>query len=143
MKFSEYTIGQQFTCPPVSVTLQEIKDYALKYDPLPIHLDDEFVKTTRFKKIFASGFQTLNVTWASWVKMGYWNEDVIAGMTIEQLQWLLPVYPDDQLTPIVTIEDLIPTSSDKQGIVVINMRAHNQDNKDVIDVTFKALVSKK
>lgn len=142
MKYNGYQIGQSFTCPPISLTLEEIMDFAQKYDPLPIHLDEDFVKTTQFKEIFASGFHTLVATWSQWVKMEYWNEDVVAGISIDELLWKKPVYPQDELTPVITIVDKIETSSPKQGILVVNMKANNQNNDLVIDMTCKAMIKK-
>lgn len=143
MYYNDYQIGQEFVCPSTSLTLEEIKEFANKWDPLPIHLDDEFVKTTQFKEIFASGFHTLVATWSEWVKMKYWNEQVIAGVSIDELLWKKPVYPLDVLTPVVKVVDKIDTSSQKQGLLVLQMNATNQNDDLVITMTCKAMIEKR
>lgn len=143
MYYEEYEVGQTFTMEPISLTLEEIQDFARDYDPLPIHVDDDYANSASFGGVIASGFHTLVATWGQWIKTGVSGKEVIAGIGIDELLWKKPVYPGDVLTGIQKITDIIPTSSPKQGVVETFFTVVNQKDEVVMTVTGKELIKKR
>ncbi|WP_286886257.1 MaoC/PaaZ C-terminal domain-containing protein [Aneurinibacillus sp. UBA3580] len=70
MYFEEFYTGQRFTLEPITITAEEIDEFARKYDPQPIHIDREFAEQGPFGGIIASGFHTAGVVWRQWIESG-------------------------------------------------------------------------
>ena len=55
MFLEDCKIGQKYEVPSILITKEDIIDFAKRYDNIPLHTDEEYAQTTRFKKIIASG----------------------------------------------------------------------------------------
>lgn len=142
--YDDYYTGMKFEVPPVTFTEEEIIEFAKEFDPLPIHIDKDYAANhSRFKDLIASGYHTLIKVWGAWVKMGYESDKTIAGVGMDEVLWLSPVYPGDILTSVVEIVNLIPTSRDTQGIVEVRLVSKNQRGQEVITMRVKGLVKKR
>ncbi|MDX1594933.1 MAG: MaoC/PaaZ C-terminal domain-containing protein, partial [Gammaproteobacteria bacterium] len=51
----DFTVGERFDCPGVTITESAIVDFALKYDPQPFHLDAEAAAESLYGGLIASG----------------------------------------------------------------------------------------
>jgi acyl dehydratase len=120
--------------------LDEIKEFADKYDPLPIHLDSKYASDSIYNGIIASGFHTLCTVWGQFVKMNRTGTEVVGGLGVDNLRWSSPVYPGDVLSSEVEVIDLITSSKGGRGIVVTRTTAFNQDKKIVMVLDCKALI---
>ena len=69
MYLEEYTIGMEWKTEPVTISREELLDFTMKYDPHPIHFDDEYAKNTRFKEIIAPGVLTYMAVWGPFMKL--------------------------------------------------------------------------
>ncbi len=80
------------------VTRAEVIEFAAKYDPQPFHLSDEAAAATHFGRLAASGWHTCAMTMAMVVANMKAKRHVGYGAPgIEDLRWLIPVYPGDTL----------------------------------------------
>lgn len=81
------------------VTREEVIEFATKYDPQPFHLDDEAAKDTFFGRLSASGWHTGAMVMRLMVDT--WKDtEPTAGLGspgIDELRWVKPVYPGDEL----------------------------------------------
>lgn len=140
MKFDELAIGDTFQTEPYTVTKEEIIEFAEKYDPQHMHLDEEKAKTGPFGGLIASGLHSLAGVWSKWVALDVVGEDAIGGAGIERLNWLLPVKPDDQLIGEFQISQKRKLSDGVRGLITINAKVHNQNGKEVMEFTLKAII---
>ncbi len=140
MYFEDFKIGQIFHLDPITLPLEEIKEFAEKYDPLPIHLDINYAQESRFKGIIASGSHTLCAIMGQWVRLQKTGAEVIAGVGIDYLKWTAPVYPNDCLTGEVSVVNLIPSKKGEHGVLVIKVTAYNQNYKMVLDMQVMSLM---
>lgn len=140
MYLEDFRIGEKFILEPITITLEDIYEFANKYDPLPIHLDKSFAEKGRFKGIIASGFHTLCAVWGQWVKLNKTGEETIAGIGIDYLNWTEPVRPNDTLTGEIEVVDLIPSSKKGKGVLVVRLVAYNQNSKAVLKAQVKSLM---
>lgn len=131
MYYEDFHIGQKWSVDSFAITEEQIFDFASKYDPLPIHLDAEYAKTTRFGGIISSGVMTFMLFWTEFLKQhDPLGEELVAGMN-NHMQWLAPVRAGDQLNGEVTVVNLTRKNA-KGGIVVIELKAYNQDGTHVM-----------
>ena len=57
--FEEFSTGDRYETPGITLTASDIIDFAMRYDPQPIHMDVPAAEAGPYKGLIASGFQTL------------------------------------------------------------------------------------
>lgn len=80
-----------------TVTAEEIKEFAGKYDPQPFHLDEEAGKQSLFGGLCASGWHTCALVMRLTVDNMLRHASSLGSPGLESLKWLKPVYPGDVL----------------------------------------------
>lgn len=82
------------------VRRDEVIDFAGKYDPQPFHLDDAAAEATHFGRLSASGWHTGAMAMRLMVEMFREGEPTasLGSPGIDELKWVKPVYPGDELT---------------------------------------------
>jgi acyl dehydratase len=81
-----------------SVTAEEIKEFAGKYDPQPFHLDEDAARHSIFGGLVASGWQTAALCMRLTVDNMLAHSTSQGSPGLENLKWLKPVYPGDLLS---------------------------------------------
>ena len=79
MYLDELYTGMEMELPEVVIDRERMMDFARLYDPLPLHLDEDYAKTTRFGGLIAPGVMTFMSVWAEFVKQGLFGDQLIAG----------------------------------------------------------------
>lgn len=141
MKYLEdISVGDEADYGSYEVTREEVLEFARKYDPQPFHLSDEAAAKTHFGRIAASGWHTCAMTMAMLVR--YLQQDPQAGLGspgVDELRWLIPVYPGDTLYASGTILEVTPSRSKPHlGSVRTETTVKNQHDKVVM--RFKSIV---
>lgn len=138
MYFEEIKLGQRFEVGPVAIQMDDITAFAQKYDPLPLHLDEQFAQTTRYKTRIAPGVMSFMAVWAEFARMNIWGRHLIAGRDT-YIKWFAPVFAGDELCGTVTITNL-KRSKPEHGSVEQTVDIVNQHGKLVIrNVTWSAV----
>jgi acyl dehydratase len=82
----------------VTVSAEEIKEFASQFDPQPFHVDELAGRHSIFGNLCASGWHTCALAMKLTVE-NFLNESSSMGSPgLENLRWLKPVYPGDTLT---------------------------------------------
>ena len=55
MYFDELKVGMKVEISPTIIEKEKMMDFARIYDPLPLHLDEEYAKKTPFGALIAPG----------------------------------------------------------------------------------------
>lgn len=82
----------------VSPTEEEIKEFASRFDPQPFHLDEEAARHSVFGRLCASGWHTCALAMRLTVDNLLRESSSLGSPGLENVRWLKPVYPDDQLS---------------------------------------------
>ena len=94
------------------ISRREIMTYADTYDPQPIHIDENYARMGPFGGVIASGFQTISLAFRLFVETGYFEDGVsMGGPGMDEVRWLLPVYPEDVLTNHIRVLETRPSKS--------------------------------
>ena len=101
--FEDYQKDTVIEMGPVYVEEDELIEFALRYDPQPMHIDPEAAKTGPYKGLIASGWQTCALVMRELVKNYFSPSSSLGSPGIDELQWLRPVLPGDRLTVRATI----------------------------------------
>lgn len=143
MYLEYYKIGKKYYIGEAIVIEDEMIEFAKKYDRRPFHIDAEEAKKTRFENIFASGFFTLCFSWGQWANSNTDTEGIVAGIGIDNILWLKPVFAGDKLKSILTIKDIVPSKEKNVGTIYAHYETTNQKNDVVLSMDVKYLVKKK
>jgi acyl dehydratase len=118
-----------------SVTVEEIKEFAAKYDPQPFHLDEEKAKESLFGGLVASGWQTACLAMRLTVDNMMRDSSSQGSPGLESLKWLKPVHPGDRLSLRHTILEARPLKSRPDtGLVRSRWEMFNQDGDKVLEM---------
>lgn len=118
-----------------SVTAEEIKEFAGRYDPQPFHLDEEAGRQSLFGGLCASGWQTCALAMRLTVDNMLRNSTSLGSPGLESLRWLKPVYPDDRLSLRHTIlESRALRKRPDTGLVRSRWELFNQDGAKVLEM---------
>lgn len=126
MYFEEFTLGESFSVKPVTISAEKIRSFAEEYDPLPLHLDEEYAKTTIFKHIISPGVMSFMTVWVEFIRMNILGDEMVAGKSTK-IEWFGPVYAGDTLKTDAVITNLVKKRSGR-GIVETTMNIYNQND---------------
>lgn len=92
------TPGYKIRTDKYPVTLEEVLEFAGKYDPQPFHLSEEAAAAHPFfERLSASGWHTgamvMRLTVDLWARVG----GPLGAAGIDEIRWVRPVYPGDTL----------------------------------------------
>jgi acyl dehydratase len=118
-----------------SVTAEEIKEFAGRYDPHPFHLDEEAGRRSLFGGLCASGWHTCALAMRLTVDNLLRDSSSLGSPGLESLKWLKPVYPGDRLSLRHTItESRALSKRPETGLVRSRWELFNQDGDKVMEM---------
>lgn len=134
--FEDYVPDAVHDLGSVVVDEQEVIAFARQFDPQPFHLDKERAEKSPFGGLIASGWHTACMAMRL-ICDHYLSEVSSEGSPgIDELRWLRPVRPGDQLSVRVTILDARRSRSrPERGIVRSQIETLNQDGEIVMHLT--------
>jgi acyl dehydratase len=139
--FEDFAVGQTFGSGHISVSEQEIKEFAARYDPQPFHLSDEAARKTILGGLAASGWHTAAMTMRLLVDGEMKPAGGIIGGGGEEILWKQPVRPGDELhlqSEILAVR--LSKSRPGFGIVKVRTTTYNQANQPVQIFTANLMV---
>lgn len=93
----------------------------------------------RFNGIIASGIQTLAVSFKLWVETGSYGDEVIAGTAMNNIKFIKPVYPGDELYTIVEVIG-VKEMRNGTGLVTVLLSTFNHTEEQVFEGDLSVLV---
>ena len=93
-------------------TLDEILEFAGRFDPQPFHVDPDAAAESQFGGLIASGWHTGSVYMGLYARHFLKYTDSIGSPGVENLRWLAPVRPGDVLRGTVELVRTQPSGSD-------------------------------
>ncbi|MBU8607104.1 MaoC family dehydratase [Bacillus pumilus] len=141
MKLNEFAIGQKFETKSFKLTKEDIMRFAGEFDPQYMHLDEEKANQGRFNGIIASGIQTLAISFKLWIEQGAYGDDVIAGTQMNNINFIKPVYPNDELHTIVEVIDK-REKKNKTGILTVLLSTFNDKEEKVFEGDLSVLIKR-
>ncbi len=134
MYFDDLKVGMSADLDPVTIDKDKMIAFAKEYDNIPLHTDEEYAKTTPFKGLIAPGVMSFMAVWASYLKVDYFGEELLAGKSTK-MEWFKPVYPGDVLTGKASITNLVKRN-ERNGLTELTIDIYNQNGDLVLkDVT--------
>jgi acyl dehydratase len=130
--FEDYVEGSTFEYGEISLTADEIMEFARRFDPQPIHVDPEAAARGPFSGLIASGWHTAGVMMRLLADHFISHVASMASPGVDEIRWFIPVRPGDTLSIRVTVlETRRSRSKPDRGIVRSLVEVLNQ-NKEVV-----------
>jgi acyl dehydratase len=131
--FEDYIAGSVYEFGSITVTEEEIIDFAKKYDPQPFHIDHEAAKNSYFGGLISSGWLTTGLMMRLLVDNYVSGVASLGSPGVKELKWLKPVRPGDELSIRVTIlEARRSRTKPERGMVDISVEVLTQKREVVM-----------
>ncbi len=140
--FEDIQIGEIESVDGYTVTKEDITDFALKFDPQPIHLDEAFAQVSVHGGLIASACLTMSLS-AKLLNQRQRNVMMIAGGGWDNVRFPSPVRPGDRLdVAIECIAKRESKSKSDRGIVQFEIKMSNQDHAIVLTYETNVIIQK-
>ena len=132
--------GQCFKTASHALSEDEIKAFALNFDPQPFHLDAEAARGSVFGGLAASGWHTAAISMRLLVDSGPALAGGMIGASVE-ISWPRPTRPGDILHVESEITEVTPSrSKPDRGFISLKSETKNQKGEVVQVQSAKLLV---
>ena len=135
--WEDFRVGDVREVGSVTVSEDEIVEFAQRYDPQPFHIDPEAAKASPYGGLIASGWHTTALYVAMFVRAILLGSASLGSPGVGEIRWTAPVRPGDTLTGRSTITDVQPSANEPgRGTVYTSNEVFNQDG--VLVMTMQA-----
>ena len=139
--FDDYKAGTVEACGEVTVTEEDILEFARRYDPQPFHVDPEAARRSPYGGLIASGWHT-SALMMRLLTEHYLGASSLGSPGIDELRWPAPVRPGDTLSLRVTVlETRRSRSKPDRGILRSRLEVLNQDGTLVLSAIAVNLIA--
>ena len=144
LTFEDFPPGHFGTFGPRHVTREEILAFAAEFDPQPMHLDEEAASKSMLRGLSGSGWH-LGSLMMRMLFDGFLGRTASLGSPgVDELRWLSPLRPGDDLTLDVEVKDARTSRSRPDlGIVTFGMRVRNAAGQVLLEATSPIMVRRR
>lgn len=142
--WEDFEPGQVFELGARTVTKEEILAFARAWDPQPFHVDEQAATGGPFGGLIASGWHTAAVFMRMYVDEVLNRTTSMGSPGIEELRWLVPVRPGDELRGRVEVLEALPSSKRAdRGSIRARMELSNQRGEVVLRMVARGLFGRR
>lgn len=128
----DFQVGQTLRSASISLSAEDIQEFAGRFDPQVFHLDPAAAEQTFFRGLAASGWHTAALTMRLLVGCELQPVGGLIGAGIDDLRWPQPTRPGDTLhLELEILEVRASRSRPERGIVRVQVRTLNQHDEVV------------
>ncbi len=144
MKYLEvFFPGQVLTFKTAPVSKQDIIAFARRWDPQPLHLDEDHA-TRIHGGLIASGFQTMLLVFDRVMKELMTDVANIGGMGFDNFRWLRPLRPDQSLDVTIKVNSVRPSrSKPDRGVLHYSLTATDPTGEAVFTTDVPVMIKRR
>jgi acyl dehydratase len=133
--FEDYEVDRVYVFGSVKVEEAEVIDFARRFDPQPFHVDPEAAKKTIYGGLIASGWHTAAMMMRLLVDNYLAPGESLGSPGVDELRWLKPVRPGDELSVRVKVTAANRSrSKPDRGVIQSFVEVINQNEEVVMTV---------
>lgn len=134
---------EQFNTGKLTITHDDILEFAAEFDPQPYHLDSDAADESIFGGLCASGWQVSALMMRLLTDCFQEQNIAINGVAgVPEMRWKIPVFAGDTLHALITVKAIeAPDKNQADGVVLVDVEVYNQDRKPVIRVNARLLIA--
>src|SRR5690349_19591035 len=140
--FEDFKPGVFAEFGPRVVTREEIVAFAAEFDPQPMHLDEAAARETMLGGLSASGWYLCCILMRMCVDAFVGRSSSMGAPGVEEVRWILPVRPDDELSLRATVLDTRTSKSrPEMGFVRFQFELFNTRGQRVMTLTTSLMLA--
>ena len=142
--FEDVEEGTTRDCGTVVVEREEMVAFAERYDPQPIHVDEEAATESVYGGLIASGWFTASLV-ARQLVTGFMNDLAsLGGRGMDDLRWHRPVRAGDQLSVEIEVLEKQPSERNPTiGDYRVEVVATNDDGETVLSMVGLGVIERR
>lgn len=142
--WEDFVAGRVTEYGPRRITREEIVGFAAEFDPQPMHLDEEAARATMLGGLSASGWHACCILMRMSADGFVLNSSSMGAPGVDEVRWLAPIRPGDQLTLRVTVlETRASQSRPDMGFVRCRFDLHNGAAEPVMNLTTSLMMGRR
>ena len=131
--WEDFTPGQVIEYGPRRVTREEIVAFGKEFDPQPFHISEDAARSTMLGELCASGWHSCSILMRMSADSFVLNSSSMGAPGIDEVQWLKPIRPGDDLTLRATVLSKRPSNSrPDMGFVHVQLELFNARRERVM-----------
>jgi acyl dehydratase len=144
LTFEDFPPGRFGSFGPRRVTREEILAFAAEFDPQPMHLDEAAASKSMLRGLSASGWHLCSIMMRMLCD-GFIDRTASLGSPgVNELRWLAPLRPGDELTLDVDVMEARPSRSRPDtGIVTFRSTARNAAGEALCEMISPIIVGRR
>jgi acyl dehydratase len=144
LTFEDFKPGHFGTFGPRHVTREEIIAFAAEYDPQPMHLDEEAAKHTLLRGLAASGWHLCSLMMRILYDGFIHRTASLGGPGIDELKWLSPLRPGDDITvDIHVLDSRVSRNRPQMGIVTFAATVNNAAGHALLEAKWPVMIQRR
>ena len=144
LTFEDFPPGRLGTYGPRHVTREEILAFAAEFDAQPMHLDEEAAKHSMLKGLSGSGWHLCSLMMRMMADGFMTRAASLGSPGIDEVRWLLPLRPGDDLTlDVDVLEARTSKSRPELGIVKLKSVARNAAGQALAEMVATVLFKRR
>lgn len=142
--WEDFSPGRVFEHGPRRVSREEIVGFAAEFDPQPMHLDEAVARGTMLGGLGASGWHACAMFMRMLADSFVLNAASMGSPGVDEVKWLVPIRPDDQLTLRSTVmETRTSRSRPEMGFVRFMFELLNQNGVRAVSLTSSLMIMRR
>ena len=142
--WEDFTLGRAFEHGPRRLPREEMIAFAAEFDLQPMHLDEAAARQTMLGGLSASGWYLCCIVMRMCVDAFVGRSSSMGAPGVDEVRWLLPVRPDDELRLRATVLDTrISKSRPDMGFVRFEFELFNAAGKWVMSLTTSLMLGRR
>jgi acyl dehydratase len=142
--WENFHLGRVFEHGPYLVTREDIVSFAAEFDPQPMHLDEAAASQTMAGGLCASGWQACCILMRMCADAFVVNSSSMGAPGVDEVRWLLPIRPNDQLRLRAAVLDARASRSrPDMGLVQFGFELFNATGERVMTLTTSLMMGRR
>jgi len=118
--------------------------FAAEFDPQPMHLDEVAARATMMGGLCASGWYVCSILMRMIADAFVLDSSSMGAPGVDEVKWLLPVRPDDEIRLRATVADVRASNSrPDRGFVKFNFELFNAAGQQVMTLTTSLMMGRR
>jgi acyl dehydratase len=140
--FADYVPGETYEYGWLSLSDDEIVEFASRYDPQRIHTDPPWAATGPFGGLIASGWQTAGLMMRMYCDHYISAVASLASPGVDELRWSTPLRPGEPVRLEATVDEArVSRSKPDRGLVHTRVRLLTEDDRCPLSLRAMNLVA--
>ena len=142
--WEDFTPGRIFEHGPRRLSRDEMVAFAAEFDPQPMHLDEVAARVTMMGGLCASGWYVCCILMRMCADAFVLDSSSMGAPGVDEVKWLLPVRPDDEIRLRATVADVRASNSrPDMGFVKFNFELFNAAGQRVMTLTTSLMMGRR